>query len=247
MRADRVSSLSRPGRRRMGRAGLVLVALGALWSATPAAADVVVTFYGGYFGLRGEDTRDVDDVIYQNAGFLAFDVGDFNGATFGGEVHVGVGRFFEAGVGAGYYERTVPTVYRDFVDASGFEVEQDLKLRQVPVTFTGRIFPFGRDASVQPYVGGGFAMVNWRYTEEGEFIDFNNRGEIFRDRFVDEGNTLLPVAVAGIRFGSRDGLSVGGEFRYQRGKADLDRSLGFSGDRLDLGGYTGLFTVGFRF
>lgn len=244
MRAEHISSFLR---RRAVRAALVVAALVTLWPVQRASADVVVTFYGGYFVVRGEDTRDVDDVIYQNAGFLAFDVRDFNNGTFGGEVHVGAGPFLEAGVGVGFYQRTVTSVYRDFVDASGFEVVQDLKLRQVPVNFTARVFPFGRDAAVQPYVGGGIALVNWRYSEEGEFIDFNNQGEIFRDRFVDQGNTVAPLAIAGIRFGSRSGVSVGGEFRYQGGKADLDRDLGFAGDTLDLGGYSGLFTVQFKF
>ncbi len=241
---------SSQGRRgwRLARVGLAACAVLLLGSARPAVAqDVVVSLYGGYFSVRGEDTRDVDDVIYQNAGFLAFDVRDFNSGTFGGDVHVGVGRFLEAGVGVGFYQRTVPTVYLDYVDASGYELEQELKLRQVPVNFTARIFPFGRDLGIQPYVGGGIALVNWRYSEQGDFIDFNNRGEIFRDRFVDEGNTLAPLAVAGIRFGAIEGISVGGEFRYQGGKADLDHSLGFAGDKVDLGGYSGLFTVQFRF
>lgn len=245
-----VNGSSFEGRRgwRLARVGLAACAALLLWSARPAAAqDVVVSLYGGYFGLRGEDARDVDDVIYQNAGFLAFDVSDFNNGTFGGDVLVGMGRFLEAGVGVGFYQRTVLTVYRDYVDESGFEVEQDLKLRQVPVNFTARVFPFGRDVAIQPYVGGGLALVNWRYSEEGDFIDFNNRGEIFRDRFVDEGNTVAPLAVAGVRFGGREGISVGGEFRYQGGKADLDPDLGFAGDRIDLGGYSGLFTVQFRF
>jgi hypothetical protein len=126
-------------------------------------------------------------------------------------------------------------------------VVQDLKLRQMPISFTGRVFPLGRDQPVQPYVGGGVALVGWRYSEEGEFIDFNNRGEIFRDRFVDDGYVAAPVAVAGIRFGGRDGIGAGGEFRYQGGKADLDLSEGFAGDTLDLGNMSFLFTLHFRF
>lgn len=247
MCAQGEGSTGRTGVRRLARTGLLLLAAAAVWSAQPAAADVVVSFYGGYFGLRGEDSRDSNDVLFNNAGFLTFETSDFNNGTFGGDVLFGAGRFVEAGVGVGFYQRTVPTVYRDFVDAGGFEVEQDLKLRMVPVNFTARVFPIGRDAGVQPYVGGGVALVNWRYSESGEFIDFNNRGEVFRDRFVDNGNTIAPVAVAGVRFGGMDGLGVGGEFRYQGGKADLDSSLGFAGDELDLGGYSWVFTVNLRF
>jgi opacity protein-like surface antigen len=234
-------------RRRATSSLLAVLTLAMLPSARPASADVVVTFYGGYFALKGDDARDTDDVLYQNSGFLTMEASDFNGGTFGGEVHAGLGRFFEIGAGVGYYQREITTVYADYVNANGNEIVQDLKLRIVPYTFTARIFPAGRDAAVQPYVGGGVALLNWRYSEEGEFVDFNNRGDVFVDRFVDDGWVTAPVGLAGVRFRLSVNVMMGGEFRYQAGKADLDPSLGFAGDTLDLGGYTGLFTLAIGF
>ena len=49
---------------------------------------------------------------------LAFEIGDFNGFTFGGEWLYGIGDYIEAGVGVGYYQKTVPSLYRDFVARS---------------------------------------------------------------------------------------------------------------------------------
>ena len=105
---------------------------------------------------------------------------DFNGWTFGGEWLYGIGEYFETGVGVSYYQKTVPTVYRDFVDDNGSEISQDLKLKIVPITATVRFLPVGRGAPVEPYVGGGIGIFNWRYTEAGEFVDFSD-DTIFRD------------------------------------------------------------------
>ena len=53
-----------------------------------------------------------------------------------------------------------------------------------------------------------------------------------------------PLALGGVRFAS-DSFSVGGEIRYQ--KADADLSDDFAAPKLDLGGWTYQFTLGFRF
>jgi opacity protein-like surface antigen len=231
--------------RRLGVASTLFLLSAAV--AAPAQADTLFGITGGLFAVKSESNRDVDDVIYQNRGFLSFDVSDFNGGTIGGEVLVGAGRFLEVGVGAGYYQRTVPSVYLDFVNVSGREIEQDTELQVVPISATARLFPLGRDQGVQPYVGGGIALLNWKYTESGEFVDFNNGNEVFRDTFTDKGNVTAPVVLGGVRFALSDAVLLGGEFRYQAGKADLDPGLGFAGDRLDLGGYTTQLTLHIRF
>lgn len=121
----------------------------------------------GYFSVRGEDGRIADDVLLENLNLFAFDVGDFSNGTIGGEWHVGIGEYLEAGVGVGYYRRTVPSVYNDFVNDDGSEIFQDFRLRITPLTFSLRVFPFGNEAPVQPYFGGGLGVLNWRYSEVG--------------------------------------------------------------------------------
>ena len=51
---------------------------------------------------------------------------------------------FEAGVGVGYYQRTVPSVYANVTHADQSEIAQDLKMRTIPVSFTARFLPLGR-------------------------------------------------------------------------------------------------------
>ena len=54
----------------------------------------------------------------------------------------------------------MPTVYTDFVNANGTEIEQDLKLRIVPFTATVRFLPLGHHDGVEPYIGAGVGVFN---------------------------------------------------------------------------------------
>jgi opacity protein-like surface antigen len=219
-------------------------------AATPAvaSADTLVGFHLGGFLVRGEDGRTEGDVIRENRSFLSFDVDDFNGFLFSGEVLVGLGDWFEVGGGVGYYAERVPSVYTDFVDIDGTEIEQDTKMRIVPIAATFRLFPIGRTTPVQPYVGGGVNFYHWRYSETGEFINFSDPNlPVFRDNFVDSDWAVGPVLIAGVRAPVSDAVFIGGELRWQRGSADLDPALNFAGDKLDLGGVTLVGGVHFRF
>ena len=204
----------------------------------------------GYFMLRGEDSRGGDereDVLLANLDDLLFDVGDFNGATVNGEWVYGVSDYLEVAAGIGFYQKTVPSIYRNFEDSDGSEIEQDLKLRIVPITATVRFLPLPRGSAVEPYIGAGVGFFNWRYSETGEFIDFSD-GTIFRDTFSADGNAVGPVIVAGLRFPVGDVWTFGGEYRWQRAEGDTDSAeSGLLADKIDLGGQSIGFTFHFRF
>jgi opacity protein-like surface antigen len=253
--------------RRMSTKGSRLLGIAALAGLlAPATADAQITRVPsgeyrqsigvnfGWFGMRGTSARDVDDVLLANLEFLAFEIDDFNTATIGGEWLVGIGEYLEAGVGIGYQRRTVPTVYAFVVDDNGtddpfddLEIFQELKLRVVPFTATARFLPLGRRGSVQPYVGGGVAVFNWKYREEGEFVDFTD-DTIFPARYEASGNAVGPVILAGIRAPVADTWMLGGEVRYQRGEGDTDPERSeLLGSKIDLGGWSVNFGVAFRF
>ena len=89
------------------------VAVLAIAGAVPAQAQVVrvesgrnaIGFNFGYFAVRGIDSRVDDDVLVEDLSqgeySLAFDVKDFNGATFGGEWVVGIGEYPGGGLRRG--------------------------------------------------------------------------------------------------------------------------------------------------
>jgi hypothetical protein len=228
---------------------LTLLAGAALaMSVQTAAAQQTLNFSLGYFTVRGEDARAEGDVLNENRNFLVFDVGDFNGATVGAEWLIPLGEYFEAGAGLSFSRSTVPSVYADFVDTDGSEIEQDLRLRVVPVAFTVRVLPLRQTSPVQPYFGGGLGLFAWRYSESGEFVDFQRRNAIFRDQFVASGTETGPVVLGGIRFAG-DVISGGFEVRYLSADAPLGRPFAIvqTDPRIDLGGWTYAFTLGWRF
>jgi hypothetical protein len=198
----------------------------------------------GYFTPFGFDSRDDDDVLLANSTFLLFDLDEFNGASVGGEWLFPLARHIEGGIGVSYFSQTVPSVYADFIDPDGTEIDQDLRLRQVPFAFTVRLIPVSPSSPIQPYVGGGIGLINWQYTEEGEFVDFNAGREIFNARFEESGTNVGPLILGGIRFAG-DAFGAGFEIRYQHATGDLGPD--FAAPKIDLGGWTYNFTAGVRF
>ncbi len=242
------------------RVGLVLGALITLLAPAIASAQIrqvssssssdarqTINFNIGYFALKGLDSRPDSDVLFnelQSAQPLLFEVKDFNYVTFGGEYLIGFGGAFEAGVGLNYYQHTVPSVYANLQHSNGSEIEQDLKLRTIPISFTARFLPLGRGRSFEPYIGGGITAINWRYSETGEFVDFD--GTIFPARYIADGTAAGPTILGGVR-GVAGAWVVGGEVRWQKAEAKGLLDQGFLGDTLDLGGWTTNFTFGVRF
>jgi len=223
--------------------GLTLVCCSVVFNAQPALAQQTFNVSLGYFTVRGQDARVTGDVLNANRNFLTFDIKDFNGASIGGEWLFPVGNYIEAGAGIAFTRRTVPTVYTRLVNANRSEIEQELRLRMVPTTFTFRVLPLGQNRGFQPYLGGGLGVVSWRYAESGQFVDTRDNS-IFNNSYAASGTATGPVAMGGIRFAA-DSIASGFEIRYQAGKADLPAP--FAGPQLDLGGWSYLFTIGGRF
>jgi hypothetical protein len=226
----------------------MLAAAVMLATATAAHAQDIgkqtVNFTLGYFTALALDSRDADDVLVANSTFLLFDTDDFNGASVGGEWLFPLTRNVEGGIGLSYSKRTVPSIYEDFVDPNGTEIDQHLSLRIVPLAFTLRLISVDPRSPVQPYVGAGVGIFSWRYTEIGEFIDFGAGNEIIDGRFVNTGTNAGPVVLGGIRFVG-DTASGGFEIKYQKATGDLDND--FAAPKIDLGGWTYNFTAGVRF
>lgn len=222
---------------------MAIVCSATLLHPQPALAQHTVNLSVGYFTVRGQDARVAGDVLNANRNFLTFDIDDFNGGSIGGEWLVPVGRYIEAGAGVAFTRRTVSSFYTRFVNRDGSNIDQDLRVRMVPAAFTFRLLPLGQDRGFQPYVGGGLDVIAWRYSESGEFLDTRDN-TIFNNSYVASGTETGPVAMGGIRFAG-DTAAAGFEFRYQGAEADLPAP--FAGEKIDLGGWSYLFTVGMRF
>lgn len=240
------------------RSGAFIVFITALASAAPASAQVVqsLSFGGGVFSPKGFDSRVDGDVLVRDAygeavpaipqlsDALLFDMSDFRSGQLFGEWNLAFGNHVEIGAGVGFYKRTVPTVYLDLVDDFDREIEQDISLRVTPITGVVRFLPFGRAGSVQPYVGAGVGLFNYRYSESGRFVDTDTL-DIFEDTFTATGWAPGGVVLGGVRLplgGDIYGLTLEGRYQFATGETGgLDE--GFLDDKIDLGGLG--FNVGF--
>jgi outer membrane protein W len=227
----------------------LLVVLGA---PAMASAQQSVSFSIGSFTPRGSQISDGTlsgrtggDVLTANSDFLAFNLRDFRNVTVNGEWLVGLGDKFEGGLGIGYYSRTVPSSYFDFVNSDGSEIEQDLSLRVVPFSATLRFLPLGHRDAFEPYIGAGVGVFSWRYSETGQFLATDN--SIFRSSYTGKGSTTGPVILGGVRLPVSRSVGIGGEIRYQSADGNLPGDQGFAGTKIDLGGWTYAFTMNFRF
>lgn len=240
--------------------------------ATPASAQVVqsLSFGGGFFFPRGFDTRVDGDVLVANltqpvipitdppsTGSLAFEIGDFRSFPLFGEWHVAFGRHLEVAAGLSFSNRRVRSVYADLLDSKGTltelddtEIEQDLRLRMIPITGVVRFLPFGDARSIQPYAGAGITAVRYRYSEVGDFVDTSDLS-IFNERYLATGTAVGPVLLGGVRLpmgGDIYALTIEGRYQFLDGPTnENDRcrtdGLCLLGDRLDLSG--GLLNFGF--
>jgi hypothetical protein len=234
--------------------GLTVMVAGALAVPAVQAQDNSFGVTLGYFVLRSEDGRAAGDALNANRCIdvtfecepLLFEVSDFNGGSIGAEWLYGIGNYLEVGAGIGFSQRTVPSVYEFLEAEDGSEIEQDLKLRMVPLTATIRFVPTGRRSSIQPYIGAGIGLIAWRYSEVGSFVDVFT-SDIFNASFVDSGTEVVPIILGGIKAPVGDVFTIGGEVRWQRGDAELDENVDFVGDRIDLGGVTYQAVFHFRF
>lgn len=235
--------------RRLITAGLVAVVVLGLVGARPASAQQQLVISLGGFSPRAEDGRSTGDVLVGNRQFLDFNIGELSGPTIGGEWLVNLGDNFDAGFGAGFYQRSTPAVdrFQEF-KGTGAPIVADLKLRVVPMSATVRFLPMGHHGGVQPYIGAGVGVFSWRYSETGDFVAKDNV-TIFHDSFAGSGTATGPVILGGIRVpvGS---WGIGGELRYQKAVGDLPGNQGFAGGaspKIDLGGITYAFTINIRF
>ena len=103
----------------------------------------------------------------------------------------------------------------------------------------------GRSNGIEPYIGGGLGVFNWRYRETGEWVDPTDNS-IFPGSFVGSGTATGPVVLGGVRVPVGP-LSFGGEVKWQDAKGNLPADQDFAGSKIDLGGVTYAVTFKIRF
>ena len=237
----------------------VLAAMVIFGTADAASAQVVhaLNFGAGIFWPAGLDRRVTGDVLFANlnqplvpnldppaTGSFLFDFGEFRGFPVFGEWQIGFSKHFEVGVGISFMSTSAPSIYRDLINSQGTpdpsddtEIPQTLSLRQIPLTGVARLV-FGRPESVQPYVGGGVAVIFYDYRETGQFVQLSDLS-VFNAQYIASGTAVGPMILGGARFGlGGDIYAITAEGQYRWASADTGGAdKGFLGEKIDLGGF----------
>ena len=225
---------------------LALACAGLAASAQSASAQQTVNLSWGYSMMR--TGRVPTDILLIEHNDLEFAFRDFNVPAIGVEWLVPFGHLLEAGVSASISRDTVPTIHVGVRNSDGSAIPRDLSLNQMPVALTVRVLPLGQSYSVQPYIGGGIVVINWEFSESGDFAA-STRRTIFRDEhYSANGNAPGVILLAGMRAITLDKYAFGMEARYMRPRGHLGPIFARQANPdLDLGGLTLLATAGIRF
>lgn len=248
---------------RMMKRTTIVAVFAALWMAPAVASAQIrqvsssssdggkatIDFTVGIFALRGYNSRPVDDILVQDLQPpqpLLFNVSDLNTVPVGGEFLYGITRHLEVGAGVTFGQRTAHSVYANLTHSDNSEIAQDLKLKQIAESFTGRYLLFPRGSAIEPYVGAGVVAIKYTYTESGEFVDTNDMS-IFPAQYKTTGTVAGPLILGGVRGRIGGRFVAGGEFRWQKATANVPVAQGFLGSKLDLTGWGANVTFGVRF
>ena len=229
---------------RLGRVLALACAIAAV-SAPVAQAQQTLNVSLGYVMLPTEGRVETDVLLIEHADLL-FEVNDFNGRTIGVEWLMPVRDRFEVGLSVSYWQRTVATVHARLVNSDGSTVPRELGFRQLPVALTARVLPLGNRYRVQPYLGAGIALINWRFSESGDFVNVNEQ-RFRNESYSAVGSAIGPVMLLGLRVAG-DTVAYGIEGRYSRARGSFGPSFAHvQNPDIDLGGWTVLATAGLRF
>ena len=185
-----------------------------------------------------------DDNIYN----LAFNKQDMVDGYYGLEYEHFFGKTFSLSVEGGYYSQTVFTMYKDFEYDDGSPIEQDITLKLFSFEVDFKLYPAGHKKKFCPFVGAGLGMYHWKYIQGGDFLYFDEQGEVYDLEENVEAYTSAWTpgfnARAGfvVKFRRSFGLSF--EMRYIALKGNL--SALFEGfEKFDLGSFS--FSIGLNF
>lgn len=176
---------------------------------------------------------------------FTLDTSDFDDLVVGFSYVSALNNHMEIGLNIDFYDSTVFSAYRDYVDEDGFLIYHDTMLSMIPISADVRFLPFGRyggrgrDGRIQVrrpvfYFGGGIGMNIFEYEEIGDFVDFS-LDEIFFDRFKDSGVSFSTHALAGIEIPISP--TMGLLFEGKQTWTDEELGSDFSGlGKIELGG-----------
>lgn len=204
-------------------------------------------------GLARPDAA--SDLFDFNTKELTLDRSDFNSPAIAFDLAVRLSPRLDIVLGAGFSLARRQSEFRDWVDLDDQPIEQTTKFQRLPVTAGLKAYITPRDHMIgsfawfparwTPYVGVGGGLIWYRFSQQGDFVDYDNL-DIFSARFGSEGWAPVGHLLAGfdLSLGLRWALNVEG--RYARASKRLGPDFeGF--EPIDLSGLTTTIGIQYRF
>lgn len=210
-----------------------------------------ITIYAGYsHAMAG------GDLFPFVTNELTLKKGDFSGPLIGLDLAYKLAPQLDLALSTSYSGTSTPSSYRQFVDQNNAEITQETDFRRVPVMLSVRAYltPQGRSVGrfawvpsrFAPYVGVGGGAMWYKFSQHGDFVDFQNGNSVFPGDFTSSGWTPAAQGLAGIDFNVSPHVALTGEAKYIYAKSSLNQS--FSGfDKIDLSGISATVGLTYRY
>jgi hypothetical protein len=180
---------------------------------------------------------------------------DFDALSLGGEVGFRATDRLDVVFDIYYASSTTFSEFQDWVDLDDRPIQQTTDFSRTSFALSGRYFLTERGVNVSqfawvprnwsPYLGAGAGFLNYSYTQDGDFVDFETL-DIFTARLRSDGTSFLAQGMAGIQYSFAPNWVLTGEARYRWSTADLQSDfVGF--EDIDLTGLQATFGIGVRF
>jgi len=228
----------------------------------------IVTFKVGYFFPRANS-----DLWQLEFDQMTFEKSDFQATVFCFSYEYFLSNQISLTLSMDGYSRKKVGNYVDYVGdivedqiyafdyGQGSAISHVFTVSITPLQAGVKLTPFGRRASIIPYIGGGVGVYIWTVRLQGDSIDFSNPQE-FYDQDIEEVVIGYPVYPADIRVESKftvgfhgmvgimvpvaNRISIEGEFKFNYASGNLDPHFqGF--ENFDLSGYQATIGINYWF
>lgn len=175
---------------------------------------------------------------------LTLSRGDLATLSKGFDLAVRINLRMDAVFGLAFGRSAHRSEFRDYVDNNDQPIEQTTSLSRVPLGATLRYHLTSRGeaigsrawipARVTPWVGLGGGMMQYRFAQNGDFVDFETL-DVFQSQFVSRGWAPFAQGSLGAGWSLTPVLELTGELRYVRASGATGNDFqGF--DCIDLSG-----------
>lgn len=157
--------------------------------------------------------------------------------------------------GIGYVRSQAASESRDYVGTDDLPITQSTSLVRIPVTAGLRYFPTSRGhavgqyafipAAFTPFVGGGIGLMNYKLTQEGDFVDSSDLS-IFTDELESSGRSVMAYGEAGAAYWFNQRVGITADARYNWSRAPMRKDFQ-QFDNIDLRGVQATAGLAVRF